>query len=390
MTVTNRRAKRLEQLPPYLFIEIDRAKEEAIAAGRDVIDFGVGDPDLPTMRFIVDRMAEAIRDPKNHPYSLGRGTLAFRRAAAAFFQRRFGVELDPATEVLALLGSKEGIGHLPLAAVNPGDVVLTPEPGYPVYVCSAVFAGATCHVMPLEADNGFLPVLEDIPAHVRQAASLMWLNYPNNPTSACAPLSFCEEAVAFAREHGILIAQDAAYSELYFGPPSPSFLQVDGAKDVCVEFHSLSKTYNMTGWRIGFAVGGADTVSALAAVKGNLDSGVFGAVQEAACAALDNSDHVEVRAMLDIYRRRRDVLADGLTRLNWKANRPDATFYLWVPCPQGYDSMTTAKRILDEADVVVVPGVGFGRCGEGFVRFALAVDEGRIREALDRLGRIEW
>ncbi len=383
-------ADRLSLLPPYLFATIDRKKREAVAAGRDVIDFGVGDPDRPTPTFIVDEMAEAIRDPTNHPYAQGSGLLEFRQAAVRYFSRRFGVELDPTCEVLALLGSKEGIGHLPIALVNPGDTVLVPEPGYPVYASGTVFAGGNCHTMPLREERGWLPVLGEIPVEVRRRARLMWLNYPNNPTAAVAPLSFFEEAVAFAREHGIIIAQDAPYCELYFDKPPPSILQINGAKDVAIEFHSLSKTFNMTGWRIAFAVGHRDALAFLAKVKSNLDSGIFQAVQHAGVAALDGHDRPEVRRQMVIYRRRRDVLVAGLREAGWHVNTPDATFYAWAKCPSGSDSMKTAARILDDADVVVVPGIGFGRTGEGYVRFALTVSEERTRRAVERIAGIRW
>jgi len=383
-------ADRLSLLPPYLFAEIDRRKREAIAGGRDVIDFGVGDPDLPTPGFIVDRMAAAIRDPVNHKYAIGTGMAEYRQAAARFLERRFGVTVDAASEVLALLGSKEGIGHLPIAVINPGDLVLVPEPGYPVYVSGTVFAGGSYHTMPLREQNGWLPDLNAIPREVRQRAKLMWLNYPNNPTGAVASLSFFEKAVDFAREHHILIAQDAPYCELYFGDPPPSILQIEGAKDVAIEFHSLSKTFNMTGWRIAFAAGHREVLSALARVKSNLDSGVFQAVQWAGVAALDGFDRPEVRERLGIYRSRRDVLVAGLRDAGWPVKEPEATFYLWAKCPNGTDSMTVATRALDEADVVVIPGAGLGEAGEGYVRFALTLSEERTREAVERLARLHW
>ena len=390
--MTTWQSERLSQLPPYLFVEIDRKKREAIAAGRDVIDFGVGDPDLPTHRFIVERMAEAIRDPANHRYALGVGMLEFRQTVADFFEQRYGIKLDPTTEIIALLGSKEGLAHLPTAVINPGDTVLLPEPGYPVYVGGTVFAGARCFTMPLRESNGWLPVLEDIPTEVRRTSRLMFLNYPNNPTAACAPLSFFQRAVDFARRHDILIAQDAAYSEMYFDAADrpPSILQVPGAMDVAVEFHSLSKTFNMTGWRIGFAIGNRTALASLAKVKNNIDSGVFGAVQRAGIAALRGIGRPEIAAQIDTYRRRRDVLVAGLREVGWSVAVPQATFYVWASCPGGLDSMSVASRILDEADVVVIPGLGFGRCGEGYVRFALTVDESRTREAARRLARIKW
>ena len=382
-------ADRLSELPPYLFVEIDRKKQVAIAAGRDVIDFGVGDPDHATPEFVVDAMAKAIRDRANHSYALGRGMHAFLQTVVDFFGRRFDVQLDPKSEVLALLGSKEGIGHLPIAFINPGDTVLIPQPGYPVYESGTIFAGGRCHTMPLAEENGWLPVLSDIPANVRREARLMWLNYPNNPTAAVAPRSFLEDAVAFARDHDLLIAQDAAYSELYFSDPPPSILQIDGAKDVAVEFHSFSKTFNMTGWRLAFAVGNSEVLSALAKVKSNLDSGVFQAVQLAGIAALSGIDRPEIKDQMAMYRRRRDILVSGLREAGWPVTVPDATFYVWAKCP-GVDSMTVAARALDEADVVVVPGPGFGPAGEGYVRFALTVTEERTREAVERLAKLTW
>lgn len=385
-------ADRLSNLPPYLFVEIDRRKREAIEAGRDVIDFGVGDPDQPTHSFIVDRMAEAVREPKNHRYALGAGSIEFRTAAASYFKKRFEVSLDPKTEVLSLLGSKEAIGHLPTAVANSGEVVLVPEPGYPVYTSGAVFAGAKCHTMPLKEENGWLPVFEDIPLQTRRAAALMYLNYPNNPTAACTTLEFFEQAVAFAREYGILIAQDAAYGEVYFDrtKPPPSILQVEGAKDVAIELHSFSKTFNMTGWRVGFAVGNSAALASLAKVKNNIDSGVFGAVQQAAIAAIEGIDRPEVLEQFDSYRRRRDILVSGLREAGWTVATPQATFYVWAKCPGGRDSMSVAKRVLDAANVVIIPGIGFGPGGEGYVRFALTVNESRTTEAVARIAQIGW
>lgn len=383
-------AERLSRLPPYLYVEIDRRKREAIEAGRDVIDFGVGDPDHPTPAFIVDAMAEAIRDPANHPYSLGTGMPAFRQAAADFLARRYGVRVDPATEVVALLGSKEGIGHLPTGVVNSGDTVLIPEPGYPVYVAGTVFAGGICHTMPLREQNGWLPVLDEIPVEVRRRARLMWLNYPNNPTGAVTSLSFFEEVVAFAHEYDILIAQDAPYCELYFGDPPPSILQVPGAKDVAVEFHSLSKTFNMTGWRLAFAVGNADVLAALAKVKANMDSGIFQAVQYAGIAALSGIDRPEIKQQIATYRRRRDILVNGLQQAGWPITPPEATFYVWAKYPADCDSMPVVTRLLDEADVVAIPGRGFGPRGEGYVRFALTVSEERTQDAVERIAKITW
>jgi LL-diaminopimelate aminotransferase len=398
-------AERLSKLPPYLFVEIDRKKRAAIEAGRDVIDFGVGDPDQPTHKFIVDRMAEAIRTPSNHRYALGVGSIAFRKAVAGFFAKRFGVELDPGSEIVALLGSKEAIGHLPTAVVNPGETVLVPEPGYPVYTAGTIFAGGKCHYMPLLESNRWLPRLDDIPAEVRRAAKLMYLNYPNNPTAACAPRRFFEEAVAFAREYGILIAQDAAYSEVYFDQKvkPASVLEIPGAKDIAIELHSLSKTFNMTGWRIGFAVGNKEALAALAKVKSNCDSGVFGALQEAAITALEGVNRPEIQEQLRSYQRRRDILVPALQQAGWSIHSPQATFYVWARpaisrrggsvggvSAATCDSMAVASRILEEANVVVIPGIGFGLSGEGYIRFALTVDEARTQEAAARLTSLSW
>ncbi len=388
--MTDYRSARLDQLPPYLFVEIDRRKKEAIAAGRDVIDFGVGDPDKPTHNFIVDKMAEAIRDPANHTYALGAGTKAFRQTCADFFAKRYDVTLNPDGEVIALLGSKEAIGHLPTGIIDAGDVVLVPDPGYPVYQSGTIFAGGICHLMPLLPDRGWLPDLSQIPSDIRHRAKIMYLNYPNNPTSACATLDFFEEAINFAKEHSLLVVQDAAYNEMYFGDPPPSILQVSGAKETAIELHSFSKTFNMTGWRVGYAVGNASALSSLAKVKANMDSGVFQAVQHAAIAALTGIDRSEVKDQMQMYRRRRDTMVSGLQELGWDVQSPDATFYVWVKCPKGFDSMSASTKALDQAGCVIIPGIGFGSAGEGYVRFALTVEEDRIREALSRLGRVEW
>ncbi len=383
-------ADRLDQLPPYLFVEIDRKKREAIAAGRDVIDFGVGDPDLPTHKFIVDAMAEAIRKPAHHRYASGAGSSEYRSTIAAFFARRFGVTLDPNTEVLALLGSKEGLAHLPTGVLNPGQTALIPDPCYPVYIAGTLFAGGKCHMMALREDSAWLPQLEAVPRSVLDNARLLFLNYPNNPTAACAPLAYFDKAVAFAHKHGLLIVQDAAYSEMGFEKPPPSILQVPGAKEVVIELHSLSKTFNMTGWRAAFAVGNPGAIAALAKVKNNVDSGIFGAVQDAGIAALNGIGRPEIKEQFATYRRRRDILVSGLREAGWAVATPPATFYVWVRCPNARDSMSVASRILAEADVVVIPGLGFGQCGEGYIRFALTVPEERTLEAVNRIGKMTW
>ncbi len=387
-----KRAARLDQLPPYLFIEIDRRKREAIAAGKDVISFGVGDPDRPTPEFIIDRMKSAIYDAANHQYPLGSGSVEFRKTVADFMKARFGVAVDPANEVLALIGSKEGIGHLPLGVINPGDVVLVPSPGYPVYESSTIFAGGTPYTMPLTADREFLPDLDAIPAEVFAKARLMFINYPNNPTGAVAGMDFYEKCVALAKKHDFLICSDAAYTETYFDERDRphSILEVPGAKEVAVEMHSLSKTFNMTGWRVGFAVGHAEALAALAKIKGNVDSGVFTAVQDAAIVAIQRINGPEVAEIRDVYRKRRDALVPHLKELGFGVESPRATFYVWARCPKGYDSMRCATRILDETAIVAIPGIGFGKEGDDFVRFALTVDIDRIRTATGRLAELKW
>lgn len=384
--------ERLKSLPAYLFVEIDRRKREAIAAGQDVIDFGIGDPDQPTPAFIREAMRAAIDRPELHRYPLGGGRPEFRQAVTDFFQKRYGVGLDPQREVLALIGSKEGIGHLPLAVVNPGDPVIVPAPGYPVYQSGAIFAGGQPWVLELSAAKGWLADLEAIPADVARQAKLLFLNYPNNPTGAIADLAFFERAVAFAKKYDLVLAHDAAYNEMYLGgsPKPPSVLQIPGAKDVAIEFHSASKTFNMTGWRVGFAVGNPAVLAALGRLKSNLDSGVFGAIQEAAIAAYRGFERPEIEALRALYHQRAEVLCSALAILGFKATIPKATFYVWAGVPAGTDSMTVCQRLLAEASVVGVPGKGFGRAGEGFVRFSLSVPTERIQAAAERMRALRW
>lgn len=382
------RSKRLQALPPYLFVQIDRAKREAVAAGRDVINLGVGDPDRPTFAFIIEAMSQAIGDPANHRYPFDEGVPEFRAAAAAFLASRYGVVLDPGAEVLTSIGAKEAIAHLPLALVDPGEVVLVPRPGYPVYNSAAIFAGAEPVYMPLTAKNGWLPDLDAIGEPEAERAKLIYVNYPNNPTAAVAPLAWYEKLIAWAKAHEVIVAADAAYNEMYFDDPPPSIFQVDGAKEVAIEFHSLSKTFNMTGWRLGWVAGNAEIISALAAVKGNVDSGQFNAIQWAGIAALEGVDRPEVAAQREVYRRRRDVLCEGLNRMGLAATAPGATFYVWARCPDGVDSMAFVSRCLAEADVVFIPGVGFGPTGEGYFRAAITVEGDRIAEAVERLGKV--
>ena len=389
MPTTFAKAERLQKLPPYLFAEIDRKKKAAIAAGRDVINLGVGDPDRPTPGPIIESLRRNVENPAFHQYALDQGAPELRQSIAAFMKARYGVDVDPATEILPLIGSKEGIAHFPLAVLNPGDVSLVPDPCYPVYKSSSLFAGATTHIMPLLPALGFRPDLDAIPADVLGRARLMFLNYPNNPTAGSADLPFFEKVVGMAREHGVVVAQDAAYNEMSFDRPAPSILQVPGAKDVAIEFHSLSKTFNMTGWRVGFAVGGAPMIAALGQVKANTDSGIFTAIQFAAKTALDQYDTL-TPPIRELYRGRRDAFVSGLKKIGWEVPTPQATFYVWIPCPAGLSSTDLCARLLDEADVVTTPGVGFGQTAEGFIRAALTVETPRLLEAIDRIGKLKF
>jgi LL-diaminopimelate aminotransferase len=378
-------ADRVKSIPPYLFATIDKMKHEALAKGVDVIDLSIGDPDIPTPQHIVAAMQAAVAKPEHHQYPSYEGMLSFRAAVADWYRTRFNVTLDPRTEVLSLIGSKEGIGHVTLAFVNPGDVVLVPSPGYPVYPVGTLFAGGQSYLMPITEQNGYLPDLKNIPEDILKRAKLMYLNYPNNPTSTCAPKSFFEEAVAFANKYNIIVCHDAAYSEVYFENKRPaSFLEVDGAKEVGIEFHSLSKTYNMTGWRIGFAVGNAAVLAGLGKIKSNLDSGVFQAVQEASIAALKTDENI-LAGLRHIFQERRDVMFEGLTSLGIRVKKPEASFYLWANVPKGYNSSSFVAHLLDKAGVLGTPGVGFGAPGEGYIRFALTKDVKRIKEAVSRI-----
>ncbi len=376
---------RLQALPPYLFAEIDRKKKAAIAAGRPIINLGIGDPDTPTPRFIIEAMQEAVEDPATHTYALDRGDPAFRATIARWFEARFGVALDPDTEVLPAQGSKETLSHLPLAIMNPGDIGLSPDPGYPVYNSSITFAGGQVVRFPLLPERHYLPDLADLDGKVLERARVLYLNYPNNPTAAAAPIEFYAEAVAWAREHDVLLAQDCAYSEVYFEDPPRSILEVDGAKEVAIEFHSCSKTFNMTGWRCGWVVGNAEVLASLVRIKSNMDNGVFGAIQRTAAAALEGYDRPEIHELRAMYRRRRDVLLEALKTVGLEVNHPDATFYVWVTCPEGLDSATFAARLLSEADIVATPGAGYGDQGERYVRFALCASEEKLREAAARI-----
>jgi LL-diaminopimelate aminotransferase len=378
-------ASRVRNLPPYLFAAIDRMKQEARAKGVDVIDMSIGDPDLPTPGHIVASMKNAVQKPEHHRYPSYEGMLSFREAVSEWYKKRFNASLDAQSEVLSLIGSKEGIGHVPLAFVNPGDHVLVPSPGYPVYPVSTLFAGGESHMMPLKEENGFLPDFKSIPESVLKNARLMFINYPNNPTSAVAPRAFFEEAIALAAKYNIIICHDAAYSEIYFDDEKPfSFMEIDGAKEVGIEFHSLSKTYNMTGWRIGFAVGNRDVIAGLGKIKTNLDSGVFQAIQEAAITAL-RTDNGVLSGIRRTYQERRDVLCEGLRGSGIDFLKPKASFYLWAKVPTGFDSSRFVAHMLDKAGVLGTPGNGFGAPGEGYVRFALTVPVERTKEAVERI-----
>lgn len=381
-------ADRLKQLPPYLFAEIDRIKKRAVREGRDIIDLGVGDPDKPTPMHIIESLYKAARDPTNHRYALDMGLLQLREAIARWYKRRFKVVLDPETEVLPLIGSKEGIAHIPLAFINHGDEVLIPDPCYPPYKSGTIFAGGVPYLMPLLAENDFMPDLDGIDYQVAKRAKIMFINYPNNPTAAVCTESFFKKVVDFATENNIIICHDAAYSEISFDGYKPlSLLQIEEAKGVGVEFHSLSKTYNMTGWRLGFACGDADIISALRTVKSNIDSGIFQAVQFAGIVALEG-DQSHLDELNNMYQRRRDILVEGLNGLGWKVAKPKATFYVWAPVPPGYTSNELSKMLLEKADIVTTPGVGFGPNGEGYIRMALTVSEDRLKEAADRIKRL--
>jgi LL-diaminopimelate aminotransferase len=388
------RAYRLRTIPAYPFREIAALKAEMIGRGEKLIDFGIGDPDQPTPGFVIEAMSQAIRNARTHQYDeSGFGYPEYREAVARHMQRRFGVEVDPATQIQSTIGCKEALVHIEWAYVDPGDTVLVPDPAYSVYRVQATFCGGAAFPMPLRPDRGFLPDLDAIPGSVAQRAKLLWLNYPNNPTGALADVEFYAKAVDYARRNDLLICQDASYIEVYYGNRKPSsILEVPGAAEVAIEFHSLSKTFNMTGWRVGFAVGGAEHVEALSRAKSNVDSGTFGAVQLAAAAALDQyaSWAPTLRAL---YTARRDALGEGLRGLGWPVRLPEGAFYLWVPIPQGHTSASFAKLLLETCGVLVVPGGVYGDWGEGYVRMSLTIMApdplAAIAEAVERMGKLD-
>ncbi|WNY27185.1 LL-diaminopimelate aminotransferase [Methanolapillus ohkumae] len=382
-------SERILTLPPYLFAAIDEAKKAIIDKGVDVIDLGVGDPDRPTPPHIVESMVTAVRDPKNHQYPSYVGLLEFRAAVAEWLKKEKGVTVDPKTQVLSLIGSKEGVAHVPFAFINPGDIVLCPNPGYPVYSIGTKFACGIPYDMPLLAKNNFLPDYDAIPKDVLKKAKLLFINYPNNPTGAVATPEFFAKTVAFAKENNLVVVHDNAYSEMVFdGYKAPGFLETPGAMDVGIELFSMSKTYNMTGWRLGFAAGNKDLIAAFGKVKSNIDSGVFDAIQRAGVTALTSSQQC-VYEMNAVYKERRDSLVAGLKSIGIDAVPQKATFYLWAPVPKGYTSMEFSKLLLEEAGIVATPGNGFGASGEGFLRFALTKEVDRINEAVERMKKIK-
>ena len=374
-------SERLKKLPPYLFVEIDKKKKNLIQKGFDVIDFGIGDPDIPTPSHIVEAMKKAVENPSFHRYPLGRGTPEFRKAIIDYYRKNYEVNLN-LEEICVLIGSKEGIAHFPLAFINPGDISLVPEPGYPVYHIGTILAGGEPYFLPLKEENNFLPDIFSIPEDVLRKAKILYLNYPNNPTSSFAPEDYLIEVIKFCKKNDIILVYDAAYSEIYFEEKPVSFLSLPGAKEIGIEFNSLSKTYNMTGWRIGWACGNEKLVNALAKVKENIDSGTFEAIQYAGIEALSGSQEC-VNEMRKIYKERRDTFAEGLKKLGFNIRIPQGTFYFWVKV--GDDSIKFVDFLLENGKIVATPGIGFGPSGEGYVRFSMTISIERIREALKRM-----
>ena len=382
-----RTAKRIDKLPPYLFLNISRKIAEKLARGEDVISLAIGDPDIPTPSHVIERLCQAARDPANHRYPESDGLPDFRRAIAEWYEKRFGVVFDPDKEVLPLIGAKEGIGHIALCFIDPGDIALVPDPAYPVYSIGTMFAGGSSYYMPLTEENDFLPDLDIIPLDIARKAKIMWINYPNNPTAAVAELDFFDRVVAFARKHDLAVCHDGPYTEVAFdGYRPPSFMQASGAKEVGVEFHSLSKSYNMTGWRVGMVVGNARVIDALTRVKSNLDSGIPQAIQYAAIEALRGPQDC-IQDHNAIYQRRRDLLLKTLSQIGLKARPPCASLYIWARIPEGYTSLEFATTLLEEAGVVVTPGTGYGKCGEGYIRLSLTMPDHRLEEAVARLSK---
>jgi LL-diaminopimelate aminotransferase len=383
-----RLSQRVENLPPYLFVEISRKIAERKAKGQDVVSFGIGDPDIPTPAHIIERLCKEAHVPANQRYPESEGLPELRKTIASWYQQRFGVTLDPEKEVAPLIGSKEGIAHVALCLLNPGDIALITDPGYPVYTIGTKLAGGTPYYLPISPKNNFLPDLDNIPGDVLEKTKVLWLNYPNNPTGAVADLKFFNKAVEFAKKHDICICHDGPYSEVAFDGYTPvSFLQAEGAKDVGIEFHSLSKTYNMTGWRIGMAVGNAQAINALKIMKSNLDSGIPQAIQYAAIEALNGPQNC-IKEHNDIYQRRRDLIVDTLNKMGLEAQPPKASLYIWAKVPHGFTSVEFTNDLLDKVGVVVTPGTGYGSNGEGYVRLSLTIADALLLKGLSRM--VQW
>lgn len=379
------KANRMKTIPPYLFARIEEKVAQAKEKGVDIISLGIGDPDRPTPQYIIDALIKSLDDTENHQYPSSVGMVSFRQAVAGFYKNRFNVDIRAKEEVCTLIGSKEGIANIHYCFVDPGDVVLVPDPGYPVYSTATMLAGGQPYYMPLTEENNFLPDFEAIPREILAKAKMIWLNYPNNPTGAIADLGFFEKAVAFAKANDLLLCHDNAYSEMtYDGYVAPSILQVPGAKEVAVEFSSCSKFFNMTGWRLGFMAGNPEVVSTLATYKSNVDSGAFQAVQYAGIQGLANGQ-ATIDELKDIYAARRNILIGGLNDMGWDLPMLKATFYVWAPVPKGYTSAGFAEKVLEDAGVIITPGNGYGACGEGYFRATLTVEEDRMQEAINRM-----
>ena len=379
-------SERLKKLPPYLFIEIDKKKKKLVEEGYDVISFGIGDPDMPTPPHIISAMKKAVENPKYHQYPLGKGMKEFRKAISNYYKKNYGVSLDYEEEICVLIGSKEGIAHFPLSFLNPGEVTLVPEPGYPVYQIGTILSGGKPFFLPLKEENNFLPDLTKIPKKILSKAKILYLNYPNNPTTAFASEEFLLETIKFCKKYNIILVYDAAYSEIYFEEKPINFLSLPGAKEIGIEINSLSKTYNMTGWRIGWACGNKSLISGLAKLKENIDSGTFEAIQVAGISALNGSQEC-VRKLRNIYKKRRDIFADGLRKMGWAVNLPKGTFYFWVKIPSE-NSIEMANFLLEKAHIVSTPGIGFGPSGEGYLRFSLTLSEEKIKEGVKRMEEV--
>jgi len=380
-------AIRIKKLPPYLFARIEKKIEEAKEKGIDIISFGIGDPDQPTPAYIIDELCKEAYNSANHQYPSSVGMLSFRKAVSEYYKTTHNVDLDPKKEIVTLIGSKEGIGHINFCYVDPGDINLVPDPGYPVYGIGTLLAGGESYPMPLLPENGFIPDLTKIPEDIAKKAKLMFINYPNNPTGAVAGKEFFAEVVAFAKKYNIIVCSDAAYTEMAFEGYQPtSFLEVPGAKEVGIEFGSLSKPFNMTGWRIGWAAGRQDVIDALGRLKSNLDSGQFQAVQYAAIKGLTGPKD-SILELRSLYDRRMNMVIEGLNKMGWSLPKPKATFYIWAPVPKGYTSASFAEYVLEKAGVIITPGNGYGQYGEGFFRMSITLSDERIKEGLERLGK---